>query len=398
MIVQCPRCSTRWRVGEPSSTDNPVFKCGRCRHVFPQFPGAPVTAERSTARHASAAQPADDNLEFIFPRRPPAAPANKHVTTPEPPAVPLMEIVTSDSPATEELTPATPPQRSNGAPSSHAAATSHAGDETGRQSTTVRPPSSPAPEEIPAGHARGSRADDANDQLDADEQLDVSDDAFALDDEPARSAPAVAARVLLVEDAMSASASSPAFRPINRTLLALVGVYAILALLIRLSPDRADDWFSRLPLIGTTLADRPALGREITLRKVQGGYQRLRNARRVFVISGEAVNNSLATIERIEVEGALYGGAGAVARKVISTGNKTTLKLADLSESEIAMLQRFDPRRAVAPGESVPFSIVFLDPPRDLREFSSRVLTARPARRTPAAPSMDRARAPASVG
>jgi predicted Zn finger-like uncharacterized protein len=398
MIVQCPRCSTRWRVEEPSATDNPVFKCGRCRHVFPRFPGAPATAERSTARAASTAPPAGDNLEFIFPRRASATPANDRVTTPEPPAAPLLEIVTSSPGAAENLVPATLPRRTNGTPSSHAAARSQAGGEAARPSTEGGPPSSRDPAGVASGPPRGSQADDAHDQLDAGHQLDASEDDFDLDDELGRSAPPAAARVLVVEDAMSAAASSPAFRPINRALLALVGVHAILALFIRLSPERAGDWCSRVPLIGTVLTDWPTLGREITLRNVQGGYQRLRNARRVFVISGEAVNNSLATIERIEVEGALYSGNGAVRRKAVSTGNKTTLKLADLSESEIAMLQRFDPRWTIAPGESASFSIVFLEPPRDLREFSSRVLTARPARRTPAGPSMDRALAPASVG
>ena len=354
MIVQCPRCSTRWRVAEPSATENPIFKCGRCRNVFPRFPGAPPAGERSTARHPSAAPPAADNLEFIFPRRAAAAPPRDRTAASEAPAVPLQEIVTTDARTKPSL----------------------------------------GPEHDSADHTLGPIADDASDEIEA------GAGAFDLDvdDEPVPSTPSAAARVLLVEDTMSASAPSPAFRPINRTLLALVGLHAVLTLLIRVNPERAGDWFARLPLIGAGLADQPALGREITLRNVRGGYQRLRNARRAFVISGEAVNNSLTTVARIEVEGALYGGTGTIERKIISTGNKTTLKLADLSETEIAMLQQFDPRRTVAPGESVPFSIVFLQPPRDLREFSSRVLTARPTRRTPTAPSMDRAQAPASVG
>src|SRR5689334_120530 len=68
MIIQCPRCSTRWRVGDPEATDNPVFKCGRCHNVFPQFPGAPPASEANGAK-AREAPPEPDNLEFIFPRR-----------------------------------------------------------------------------------------------------------------------------------------------------------------------------------------------------------------------------------------------------------------------------------------------------------------------------------------
>jgi predicted Zn finger-like uncharacterized protein len=433
MIVQCPRCSTRWRVAEPSATDNPVFKCGRCRHVFPQFPGAPTTGERSTARHRSAASPAADTLEFIFPRRTPVAPADERPAASEASAVPLREIVTDD-PHTAELAQSTGPrggQRRTGLHDAGAQRDAHSatggdfvlGDESDALPAEVtdgaparcagdapRLADEPAPQtadgrqETSPGREHGALDDTLGSSMadDASDETEGSDDSFDADlerdDEPTPPAPPAAARMLHVEDAMSASAPSPAFGPINRVLLALVGLYALLALLIRVAPERAGDWFARLPLIGATLANQPALGREITLRNVHGGYQRLRNARRVFVISGEALNNSLTAVERIEVEGALYSTAGTVERKIISTGNKTTLKLADLSEPEIAMLQRFDPHRSVAPGESVLFSIVFLEPPRDLREFSSRVVTARPTRRTPTAPSMDRARAPASVG
>ena len=114
------------------------------------------------------------------------------------------------------------------------------------------------------------------------------------------------------------------------------------------------------------------------------------------VISGKATNNALVPVERIEVEGALYAASGSVDRKVISTGNKTTLKLRDLSESEIALLQNLDARRPVAPGARVDFAIVFLEPPRDLREFSSRVLTARSSGRAPN--PLGRLQSPPSVG
>src|SRR6185369_14381531 len=74
MMMQCPRCSTRWRVAAASPIENPLFKCGRCHHLFRQFPGAPAPTEPATTpgrRTAAAAEP--DTLEFIFPERQPAA-------------------------------------------------------------------------------------------------------------------------------------------------------------------------------------------------------------------------------------------------------------------------------------------------------------------------------------
>lgn len=192
---------------------------------------------------------------------------------------------------------------------------------------------------------------------------------------------------------MGASARIQGFRPATRLLLTLVAAFALLALFVRANPERMEAYLTRVPLIGGALSTEPVLGARITLSDVQGGYQHLRSGRRIFVISGKATNNSLLAVERIEVEGELYAASGAVARKVISTGNKTTLKLRDLSESEIALLQNLDGRQTVAPGGSVDFAIVFLEPPRDLREFSSRVLTARSTGRASSPP--DRSRSPA---
>src|SRR5262249_19058272 len=74
MMMQCPRCSTRWRVAAASPMENPLFKCGRCHHLFRQFPGAPVPTEAATASGRRAAPaPEPDTLEFIFPERQPAA-------------------------------------------------------------------------------------------------------------------------------------------------------------------------------------------------------------------------------------------------------------------------------------------------------------------------------------
>src|SRR3954453_1846931 len=75
MIIQCPRCWTRWRAQDAPETDNPIFKCGKCHHTFRLFPGATGPDERASAvREGAPAGAASANLEFIFPRRQPALP------------------------------------------------------------------------------------------------------------------------------------------------------------------------------------------------------------------------------------------------------------------------------------------------------------------------------------
>lgn len=323
-----------------------MFKCGRCHHVFPQFPGAPRAPERGSGPKARSAPPPPDTLEFIFPRRARAEetpPASAAVDT----IAPLRDIVHDPPRAALAVTEATPTF------------------DLGRRSNDAA-----FAEDHPLGE---------DDPL-ADHDLLV----------------ARGSRVLDMEAMMSASARIRGFRPATRLLLTLVVAFALLALFVRVNPERTAAWLARVPLIGGALTAEPALGSRITLSEVQGGYQHLRTGRRIFVISGKATNNSLVAVERIEVEGGLYAASGAVARKVISTGNRTTLKLRDLSESEIALLQNLDARQTVAPGGSVDFAIVFLEPPRDLREFSSRVLTARSIGRASNPP--DRSRRLASVG
>jgi predicted Zn finger-like uncharacterized protein len=381
MIMQCPRCSTRWRVGDSPAAENPVFKCGRCHHVFPQFPGAPPPAERSAGK-ARGAPPEPDNLEFIFPHPRPGAHddappvelvdgvATLHdiVLPDEPPRTLVAKTARKPVPEIAEGTPAplvlvqTPP----------ATETSTPAEPRIIRPEPEEPPAEPTfdlsddePEEDPA------LGDDLADPL-TDDLADIGPRAFpALD----------------MEAMMGASSRTSAFRPATRLLFSLVVLFAVLALLVRANPTRTDAWLARMPVLGTVLTAEPRLGTRITLDDVQGGYQRLRTGRRVFVISGKATNNALVPVERIEVEGSLYTATGSVERKVISTGNKTTLKLRDLSESEIALLQNLDARQPIAPGARADFSIVFLEPPRDLREFSSRVLTARSIGRAPVQPA-----------
>lgn len=359
--MQCPRCSTRWRVADSSATDNPVFKCGRCHHVFPQFPGAPPAAERGGAR-TRGTPPELDNLEFIFPQRGPG----EHDDTAPPDLVdaiaPLRVIVGQDPPTAAPSAPAPAPRTS----------TSRAVPNEPPPVVNVAPVDAADPE--PSFDLAPGDEDDIAFVNDIAETTDIGDIAPA------------AFRTLDVEAMMGASARTPAFFPATRLLLSFVALFALLALLARANPERTDALLARVPVLGAVLTAERLLGGRITLDDVQGGYQRLRSGRRVFVISGKATNNALVPVERIEVEGALYAASGNVDRKVISTGNKTTLKLRDLNESEIALLQNLNTRQPVAPGARVDFAIVFLEPPRDLREFSSRVLTARSTGRAPGPP------------
>lgn len=444
MMMQCPRCSTRWRVAAVSPVDNPLFKCGRCHHLFRQFPGAPPPTEAATApsKRDAHAPPEPDTLEFIFPERqsPALVLADEPVAVAAPPPPPVIVAaptpVESASPfvaaASEEtdIAGTSDETETDGEPYAEAepyagepelAADARVAEATGLDEATEvaaapvivpRPDVAAAPKpraakkkpaidddvepQLEFGHdllAEPTEADDLTvdddgedvaremvlgdvdgDEVDAEDDDDDADD----DERPSEST----GRTFRVEDAMKAPAG---FGTIMRAMGMAVSGFAALALVIRVAPEHASRWLSYLPVAGQSFAQERSLSTKIELKNVQGRFQRLRNSRRVFVISGDARNNSPMTIERIEVAGALYDlGGGELDQKVVTTGNRTALT--DLSEAEIVLLQRLDPAIALAPGETTPFLIVFLEPPRELREFSSRVLSVRPTRRASTPP------------
>lgn len=391
--------------------ENPLFKCGRCHHLFRQFPGATPPPESAPApsRKSQARAPEPDTLEFIFPDRQPA------------------ELLVADAPRVE---PEAEPARAAAAPPAPRAAAPRVDEPPLPEATEVAtaletvplasPPPPPVivPPELDAATAVVDRplatapidpveelatdeaddlgsevlaesleedepelfVDEARDEDVAADEFDMGDDE-ELDDEEdddvVEPLSVDTGRRVKVEDVMKAPAG---FGTIMRAMGTMVTGFAALALMIRVAPERTTALLAHLPVAGKTFAHDRNLASKVELANVQGRFQRLRNARRVFVISGDARNNSGMTIERIEVAGALYGlGGGELDQKIVTTGNRTTLT--DLSEAEIALLQRLDPVIALAPGETTPFLIVFLEPPRELREFSSRVLSVRPTRR-----------------
>ena len=404
MMMQCPRCSTRWRVAAASPVENPLFKCGRCHHLFRQFPGAAPVAESSASESRRTAATEPDTLEFIFPERQPAALLLAESAVPP--------VASADASEATLTLDASPPMVAETDETTVLADRSEIGmvaaaparpdddfsfaEDTAVDDGALEEPempedvlSEPAPdmhflaepaESRPSAHAddHGAHDHDADDTQDDDEFDNGIDTGEILDEEPYGSS-----RTLRLEDTtMKASAG---FGTIVRMLGTAVAGFAVLALVLRADPERTGAWLSRLPLAGATFTHDRNLARKVELRNVHGNFQRLRNARRVFVIAGEARNNSPVTIERIEVAGVLYGlGGGELDQRVVTTGNRTTLT--DLSEAEIVLLQNLDPAIALAPGETTPFLIVFLEPPRELREFSSRVLTVRPTRQASTPP------------
>ncbi len=322
VIVQCPHCSTRYRVDEERITrENPAFKCSRCKTVFLRHP--------------------DQRGHTVATRVPAARSANRQTEELKTGTLPFVRAAASGQ-AQQATGGPEDRERQEDAQKSDAAKASAAGAQNSTSEAATQDPVQPPPAGTNQAHLRPWVTRDW-----------VESPSGAL---------------------MQQRHSS--FKAVCGTITAILISHFLLAFYLKSSYARAEGFFSAIPLVGKALVEERALACKITLRQVRGNYEIIKDRRRVFAISGEAVNNSATMIRDIQVEGTIINQSGKRWRKVIFCGNET--RLTDLSTREIDLLHRLDPSYSLAPGESSRFVIVFTDPPPDLKEFTSRVVSVRP--------------------
>lgn len=125
---------------------------------------------------------------------------------------------------------------------------------------------------------------------------------------------------------------------------------------------------------------------EINLAELNGYYTQNAEAGNVFVVSGRAVNNTNKARSFFQIKGTLFNKKGErLAQKEVYCGNIfSTKEITTLPKSKIEA----DLKNKVggslsninlAPGKSVPFMIVFFDLPADMSEFAVEVTGSQPA-------------------
>ena len=68
-----------------------------------------------------------------------------------------------------------------------------------------------------------------------------------------------------------------------------------------------------MPLVGT-LGDDRLLTRKVALSEVTGSYQRIKDGKEVFVISGKALNTAPVALHGVQIAGKLFDNDGQRAR------------------------------------------------------------------------------------
>lgn len=156
--------------------------------------------------------------------------------------------------------------------------------------------------------------------------------------------------------------------------------YGVLAGALLSDPDMSDRFVRGLPLIGNALGGDRHMYRKIALSDVKGAYQRIRDGKGIFVITGRALNTAPVGLQSVQIVGRLFDDFGKeLDKKVIYCGNTISAKvLRDLTPRELSILQQVNPPRhfIIEPGESSTFVIVFLEPPKGTADFSVQVVAA----------------------
>ena len=100
----------------------------------------------------------------------------------------------------------------------------------------------------------------------------------------------------------------------------------------------------------------------------------------IFVVTGTALNQNPVVIREVRVAGQLYNQEGKeIEQQMIWIGNAISPKIVrGMTAQDISDLQRLKPLKTfeIPPGDSVPFTIVFLKPTKAAKDFRCEILSA----------------------
>jgi len=159
-----------------------------------------------------------------------------------------------------------------------------------------------------------------------------------------------------------------------RGLIAVTLGYAVVSVWASTHLESFQRLLGHIPVVGSRLAEFPLDPGDVALRDVKGEYDYLKSGELAFVVRGTAVNLATEPLRRVRVEGRI--GGAEEQRQLASCTDAP----ADVRKTSRQMLMLMDnireARPAVVPaGASVACEVVFVDPPRPVRELSLEVVS-----------------------
>jgi hypothetical protein len=148
-------------------------------------------------------------------------------------------------------------------------------------------------------------------------------------------------------------------------------------------PDASEGFVKTIPLIGETVLKNNHLKNGVALQSLRASYQTIQGNREVFVVTGVARNQNPVIIRAVRVNGQIYNLEGKeIEQQTIWIGNAISPRIIrGMTLQDISDLQRLKPLKSfeIPPGDSIPFTIVFLKTTKAIKDFSCEVLTAEDA-------------------
>jgi hypothetical protein len=160
----------------------------------------------------------------------------------------------------------------------------------------------------------------------------------------------------------------------------LVIGFALLAAIGYARPEAPESVLRKIPVIGAAVLKNNHLKQGVLIKSLSTSYQTIQGNREVFLVSGIALNQNPVVVREIQLTGTVYNEAGKeIERQTIWAGNTLSPKIIrGMTVEDIPQLQELKPLKSfqLPPGDSIPFTIVFLKSSKNAKEFTCEVSTA----------------------
>jgi hypothetical protein len=177
------------------------------------------------------------------------------------------------------------------------------------------------------------------------------------------------------------------YRDQQASALPYFSLFALLILFFSLAtafqyayPEVLDRWMKKVPLIGAAIARNDRLKEGVALQSLRGSHQVIQGNREIFVVTGIAMNQNPIVIRGVRIGGETYGSdEKPIEQQEMWIGNAISAKIIrGMTAQDILDLQRLKPLKTfeIPPGDSAPFTIVFLKPAKAVKNFTATVLAA----------------------
>jgi predicted Zn finger-like uncharacterized protein len=330
MIVRCPSCQTTYRVAdEVVQGITPAFRCSRCKHIFDlDLAGAPEKpVERTRPAEKTVSEPEKDHeLSFNFVSNKPDDQTGVAGSTIQDHGLSATPGETQELPSME-----TPKFTSDESASNHGTRNTKGIDFSA--ATSSLPPS-----------------------------REAIDNILSLD--PYRDQPISTVPYLML-------------------FAVLFLLFGFLTALDWVRPATSERMVRAIPWIGPAVLKNNHLKNGVALESLRAGAQIIQGNREVFVVTGVAQNRNPVVVREVRVAGQLYNLEGKeMEQQTIWIGNAISPRIIrGMTVQDISDLQRLKPLKTfeIPPGDSIPFTIVFIKSTKGIKNFSCEVLAAEEA-------------------